>query len=131
MEGIYVSYDEKERGSIEEAVDISNDEYLTYRYSALINKSRFKYPTKIIIRIKGKEKYYQGNVLFIADFKALNYQFIKNDGKHMPLNWRNAPERKWKNVSFLTNLKAVKKPNEIRNKCFPRRPIYFDLKTNS
>ena len=124
MNGIYVSYNEEERGDIKEAIERANSEYLIWR-SPNVVKKKFKYPAKIIIRIKGRERYYIGSLLAIVDYKAFKPEFLKKCSRHRPHKWEHSSEKNWRSVFFITNLLATKKPNEIRTKCPPQGITYF------
>ncbi len=126
MEGIYISYDEQKRGNIEEAVEVANREYLIWRNPKAV-KRKLKYPAKIIIRIKGQERYYMGSLLAVVDYKAFNPEFLKKYFRHRPSRWEYSPEKNWKSIFLITNLRATEKPDEIRNKYPPQGITYFKI----
>lgn len=124
MEGIYVSYDEKKRGDIGDAIKVAKNEYLIWRSPSAVRR-KLRYPTKVIIRIKGQERYYRGDLLAIVDYEAFKPEFLRKYFRHRPTMWEKTSERNWKSVFFITNLQAVKRPNEIRGKQPPQSITYF------
>lgn len=124
MDGIYVSYDEEKRGAIEEAIEVANKEYLIWRSPNAVAK-KLKYPTKIIIRVKGQERYYIGKLLAVVVYNAFKPEFLKKYFRHRPHKWEHSSEKNWRSVFFIADLRATKKPNEIRKKYPPQNLTYF------
>ncbi len=126
MVGLYVCYNKKEAGNFEEAVKTANKGYLIWRHPVSVNRS-LKYPTKIIIKISGEDRYYRGDLLLVREYDVFNPRIFDDYVKHRPLIWKNAPERKWKCVLFISNLQGVLDPLEVRSMHPPQGIRYIDL----
>ena len=111
MLGLYVCYNEKLAGNFEEAVKVSNKEYLIWRHPVHVRRL-LKYPTKIIIKISGEDRYYRGDLLLVKEYDAFNPKIFDDYANHRPEVWKDAPERIWKCVFFIANLKNVSEPAE-------------------
>lgn len=127
MEGIYVCYNEKKTGDFKEAIELSNREYLIWRHPAPI-KRKLKYPAKIIIKVSSEDRYYKGDLLLVKEYAAFKTTLFYEDIKHRPLNWKDAPEKKWKSVLFISNLQEVLEPVEVRDMHPPRSVIYIKFR---
>jgi hypothetical protein len=61
--GLFVSYDEAKNGHFQHAVDVCNaHEYVIWLQKTAVNTQRFMFPTTILIKIKGEDRYYRGEV---------------------------------------------------------------------
>jgi hypothetical protein len=127
MEGIYICYNEKKTGDFKEAIEISNREYLMWRHPVSVIR-RLKYPTKIIIKVSGENRYYKGDLLLVKEYAAFKTTIFYKDTKHRPFNWKNAPERDWKSVLFMSNLQEVLEPVEVRRMHPPQGVRYIKFK---
>jgi len=127
MVGLYVCYNEKEAGNFEEAVKIANKGYLIWRHPVSVNRP-LKYPTKIIIKISGEERYYRGDLLLVREYNAFNPSIFDDYVEHRPLVWKNAPEREWRCVLFISNLQAVLDPPEVHGMHPPQAVTYINFR---
>ncbi len=127
MIGLYVCYNEKEAGNFEEAVKIANKGYLIWRHPVSVIRP-LKYPTKIIVKISDEKRYYKGDLLLVKEYDAFNLRIFDDYVKHRPAVWKNAPERKWKCVLFISNLQSVFEPLEVRGMHPPQAFRYIDFR---
>lgn len=127
MVGLYVCYNEKETGNFEEAVKIANKGYLIWRHPVSVNRP-LKYPSKIIIKISGEERYYRGDLLLAREYHAFSPSIFDDYVKHRPPIWKNAPEREWKCVLFISNLRSVLDPPEVRGMYPPQGFRYINFR---
>ena len=125
MEGLYVCYSEKKAGNFNEAVNISNNEYLIWRHKKAITR-RLKYPTKIVIKISGKDIYYFGDLLLVKDYSAFNSDIFIEDIIHRPTMWRE-PDTECKSVLFIANLRRINQPEVTKSKHPPQAFAYIDF----
>jgi hypothetical protein len=125
MRGLYTSYNESKNGPFQEALDISCNEYLIWRHPVPVKKN-LKYPTKIIVRISGKEKYYKGDLLLVKEMVAFNPEIFFKDRKHRPSKWTESNEG-FKSVFFISNLTEVGEPEEIKGMAPPQGIRYVDI----
>ena len=112
MEGIYVCYNEKKAGNFKEPIEMSNREYLIWRHPVSI-KRRLKYPSKIIIKVSGEDRYYKGDLLLVKEYGAFKTTIFYEDVNHRPSTWRNPSKEGWKSVLFISNLQEILKPAEV------------------
>jgi hypothetical protein len=126
MLGPYVCYNEKETGNFENAVTIANKGYLIWRHPVSINRP-LKFPTKIIIKISGEERYYRGDLLLVREYAAFNPSIFDDYVKHRPPVWKNGPEKEWKSVLFISNLETTTDPPEVRGMHPPQAVIYVNF----
>ena len=125
MIGIYASYDDKKHGDFSEAVTISNERgCVTWFDQARIDPGKVPCPAVIIIRIKGKEKYYRGTLLALARKGNLPPNFFEDqrERNHRPKGWKDGHAQ---TVLFIYGLCGVKKPIEVAHLPVPERPIYI------
>lgn len=127
MIGLYVCYNEKITGNFEDAVEIANKEYLIWRHPVPV-KRQLRYPTKIIIKISGEDRYYKGNLLLAKEYNAFNPSIFNDYVKHRPSVWKNAPEKDWKCVLFISNLRHTLDPVEIHDMHPPQGVRYIKFR---
>jgi hypothetical protein len=125
MLGVYVSFDEKQNGSFDEAVDMSNDEYIIWKDRSSC-KQKLNYPARILIKIKGEEKYYSGTLLLMRPYVDFDPTIFAKDTTHRPSLWR-ADKGEAKTVFFISGLNKINKPPQIANIAPMQRPIYIDF----
>ena len=127
MYGIYVCYNEKVTGNFEEAIEKANREYLIWRHPAPIRR-KLKYPTKIIIKISGEDRYYKGDLLLVSGYGVFNAKIFYEDLDHRPAIWKSAPEKDWKSVLIISNLQQVLDPVEVYRMHPPQGVRYIEFK---
>jgi len=124
MLGIYTCYNEKAFGSIKKAAEVSS-EFLIWDLPVPV-KRHLKYPTKIIIRVKGGKIFYQGDLLLVMQCNELDAHIFTEPNKHRPLNWvKTQPYNK--SVLFISNLQEVDEPEEIKGRAAPQGIIYVNI----
>ena len=82
-------------------------------------------PTTIIVKIKGKEKFYRGTLLSFARKGGLPHDFFEGERErnHRPKRWKGHDA---KTVLFIHGLERLKKkPFEVANLPEPQHPNYF------
>jgi hypothetical protein len=129
--GIYVSYDEKKHGPIEEAVSISNElGYLIWLdKSPLDPETRsLLFPAVIVVRTK-EDRYFRGKLIAIHRRKEVDSKRLLSDTIHRPARWQQ-PDRlreyaNYQSVLYIEELKPVSCPREIREMAPPQHPSYF------
>ncbi|HHT9115752.1 MAG: hypothetical protein HY607_09500 [Planctomycetes bacterium] len=126
--GIYMSYNERKNGDFQEAVDISNNrDYVVWLDKSLIKRKL----TNIIIKITGQKRYYEGKLLEIKYFDTINYDINTHEANHRPKCWRNGyskppiPGKDFKSVFYISELREVEEPPEVKEIPPPQRPVYF------
>jgi hypothetical protein len=128
-EGLYVSYNEGDNGSFEEAVDISNRlGCVTWLDRSPLTRERLHYPTQIFVRLTGQERYFRGILLAIAQRDDL--PDLDGERNHRPRVWQERDPQvvgDFKSVLFISRLEEVSKPPEIENLAAPQRPTYVNL----
>ena len=129
MLGVYVSFNEKQNGSFDEAVDMSNDEYVIWKDRSPC-KRKLKYPANILIKIikeiKDKEVYYKGKLLLVRPYADFDPTIFVKDTTHRPSSWR-TDKGDAKTVFFISGLKKIDKPSQVANTGSPQRPIYINF----
>lgn len=131
--GIYVSYNEKKHGPIQEAVTISNERgYLIWLDMNFLDpQSRsLLFPAVIVIRIKGEERYYRGKLIAIHRREEVDPQQIWSETAHRPLKWqqldRQTEYAEFQSVLYIEGLEKVpEKPSDISEMRPPEHPSYF------
>src|ERR1051326_868070 len=123
--GLYVSYNEENNGPFAEAVRISNDlGSVTWLDNFHLNPKNLEYPTDIVVKLKGEERYFRGILLAVASADDLAADFLEGERNHRPSNWRKRPEN-FKSVLFISHLEEVSEPSEVRNRPAPEHPIHL------
>jgi len=125
MLGVYVSFDEKQNGSFDEAVGMSNDEYIIWKDRSSC-KQKLNYPARILIKMKSEEKYYSGTLLLMRSYADFDPTIFAKDTTHRPSSWR-TDKGEAKTVFFISGLEKVSKPSVIDNISPMQRPIYIDF----
>lgn len=131
--GLYVSYSERKNGAFDEAVEISKKfGCLTWLDASPIRPDRLHYPTKIVIRLTGQERYFRGILLATASADALKPDFVTGERNHRPAAWRHRnpnpqPKIDFKSVLFMSCLQEVPRPLELRNLTPPQHPTYISF----
>lgn len=124
MKGIYICYNESKNGPFDEAVTISKQSYLIWKHSSPC-KSIYKFPTKILIQLSGKDVYYEGELLLVRNFSDLNPKIFL-EPKHRPKKWRNTIEDA-KAGFFISNLREVEPSLDIKETHPPQGIKYVDF----
>jgi hypothetical protein len=127
MLGLYICYNEKKTGYFQEAIEMSNREYLIWRHPVSI-KRKLMYPAKIIIKVTGEDRYYKGDLLLVKEYTAFKTEIFSEDVKHRPSVWKNAPKRVWKSVLFISNLQKVPCPVAVRGMHPPQGIRYIQFR---
>jgi hypothetical protein len=124
--GVYMSYDEDKSGPFKEAAYISNkNDYVIWCSRAKVARDRLIYPTLVVIKIKGKEWYYRGELLDIKHYADIdNSDAIIFDLHHRPKSWR--IKQDFETIFYMRNLLQVSRPVEIEDMGAPQRPVYFE-----
>jgi hypothetical protein len=130
-EGLYVSYNEDKNGPFDEAIEISRRlGSVTWLDNSPLNPERLNYPTDIIVRLTGQERYFRGILLGIASADTLKPNFLDGERNHRPSSWRERERQdngSFKSVLFISRLQAVTRPREVENLAPPQHPTYVDL----
>lgn len=129
--GIYTSYNEHLNGHIREAVDISlNRKYLIWLLKARIKPERFNQLKIIVIRIKGEERFYRGEIFDIKSVTDVLVEEILSETLHRPKKWQHVDREIYKNfksVLYIQGLKQVSKPNEVVGRHPPQGLYYIEF----
>jgi hypothetical protein len=127
-------YNEEKHGKFDGAVQTSNEPGgLTW-----LDKSRRKpekLPCPIIVRLKGQERYFCGELYDVKLADQLDADFVLEERSHRPPVWLDRdkkvcprPNKDFKSVFFIRALKRVpQRPREVENLRPPESPVYFDL----
>lgn len=133
--GLYVSYNEKKSGVFDEAVQISNQSgHLTWLDKSRRMPEKLHYPTDIFVRLTGKERYFRGILVAVKLADNLDPNFALEEHNHRPSAWRARdakacprPNKDFKSVFFISNLKKIQPPHEVENIRAPQGPVYVDF----
>jgi len=134
--GLYVSYNEEQNGSFDEAVQLSNQPggHLTWLDKSLRIPEKLQYPTDIIVRLTGQERYFRGTLVAIKLADNLDPNFALEERSHRPPVWRDRddkvcprPNKEFKSVFFIRALRIVPPPSEVKDRPKPQGPVYFEL----
>lgn len=124
MKGLYVSYNEQENGSVEELVRISNQDYLIFKHKKPV-RQYLTFPTKILIRVSKIGDFYLGDLIKIKNYNECNPKIFE-DPKHRPTLWQSNKEEA-KSVFFISNLKQISEPLDLKDQHPPQGIIYRDF----
>ena len=87
--GIFVSYDEKKHGNFQDAVDVCTaHEFVVWTQKAKVNTQRFSFPTTILIKIKGEDRYYRGELRAVKPAEKVDRKKVLADAVHRPAVWQ-------------------------------------------
>jgi putative addiction module component (TIGR02574 family) len=123
--GLYVSYNEEKNGPFEEAVRISNDfGCVTWFDSWPLDPKQLEYPTRVIVRLAGQERYFLGTLLATTRADTLNDDFEAGERNHRPSTWHG---KDFKSALFISRLREVSRPREVEGQAPPQHPVYVPL----
>jgi hypothetical protein len=128
--GLYVSYNERSNGPIREAVEISNERgCVTWFDTSLLDPAKLVFPTDIIIRITGEERYFRGLLLAVARPERLGEGFADGEHNHRPRAWREQDRQGQtvRSVLFIHGLREVGAPPEVKGLAPPQRPTFIEV----
>lgn len=129
--GLYASYNESVNGPLTDAVAISKKfGCVTWLDPFTLDPTRLDYPTGIIIRVSGKEKYYRGLLLAVARADDLGEDFAAGERNHRPAAWqqkdREGPD--FLSVLFIHGLEEESvTPPQVVGRQPPQHPEYIDV----
>lgn len=87
--GLYVSYNEKKNGTFDGAVQVSNRAgRLTWLDKSRRRPEELHYPTYIVIRLTGQERYFRGVLDAVKSAEDLDPDFALKECDHRPSAWR-------------------------------------------
>src|SRR5437762_2903715 len=87
--GLFASYNEKKNGKFQDAVDVCNArEYLVWLEKVAVDPERFLFPTAILIKITGEDRYYQGELRDIKRVKEVDRDALLSEALHRPRAWQ-------------------------------------------
>ncbi len=131
MKGLYVSYNEERHGSFEEAVKLSQElGCVTWFDKSPLIPDRLDYPTEIIVKISGKERYFRGILLAMVRAEPLPPDFEQREHNHRAPRWRECgyTQREAKTVLFISHLREeASKPKEVEGHEPKESPQYVFL----
>jgi len=127
--GLYVSYNEDKGGSFSDAVAISNTiGCVTWIDGFPLDPVNLECPTGLIVRIKGKDRYYRGVLLAVARMVDLPKDFAEEEGNHRPVRWQHLDrEELGKSVLFIHGLREVPMPPEVEGRRPPQHPEHVEV----
>lgn len=131
--GIYCSYDELVNGPFAEAVALSNTaDYLLWLDWSAINPDRFHFPTVIVVKLKGQERYYRGELLNIQRADAVDKTALVADKTHRPPIWQSVDgqdDAGFKSALYIRRLQPIDRPACLAGRHPPQRPSYVLFET--
>lgn len=129
--GIYGSHSKDINGTIEEAVEVSNEkEYLVWLEKSIINPNKFSFPTTIVIKIKKEERYYRGSLLDVKRLSEIDANHLLAEKKYRPSSWLKIDKtiyKDFKSVLYIHGLEEISQPKEVEGVHPPQRPIYIEF----
>jgi hypothetical protein len=130
--GLYLSYNEEKNGPFEEAVRISKElGCVTWFEPSALDPKQLQYPTDIIVRLSGQDRYFRGTLLAIALPDALSDDFETGERNHRPAAWYGKDVQGIRCVLFINGLESVSRPPEVEGRGPPQRPAYIRLSGSS
>lgn len=129
--GIYTSYNEHLNGHIQEAVDISvKRRYVIWLLKSRIKPELFSQLKIIVLRIKGEERFYKGELLYIKRFTDVSVEEILSETSYRPIKWQKidrALYKDFKSVLYIKGLKQIPKPHEVVGRHPPQGLYYIEF----
>ncbi|HEY6976657.1 MAG TPA: hypothetical protein VH396_10235 [Chitinophagaceae bacterium] len=125
---VYISYNETTYGNFKEAVQISNhNEYVVWAEASRFDVKKIKFLKYILIAIKGKDRFYFGDLLEVQPYDPTIMANILKEHKHRPFSWRSRSPDAVSTLLYIGNLKEVPEPDKVKSKKRPQRPCYITL----
>jgi 5-methylcytosine-specific restriction protein A len=127
--GVFVSYNEK-NGKFADALDVCNAHvYIIWLDRVAVNKKKFSFPTTILIKITGEDRYYRGELRDVKRSDEVDRAALLAEAVHRPATWRAADKidyADFKSVFYIAGLKQVPRPTGIAEDSAPQRPHYVE-----
>src|SRR5919108_1839256 len=128
--GLFVSYSEKKNGKFQDAVDVCNaHEYVIWLEKSGVNTKRFLFPTTILIKITGEDRYYQGELRDIKRAEEIDRNALLAEASHRPATWQQVHKidyADFKSVLYIAGLKQVSRPAGLAKASAPQHPHYVE-----
>jgi hypothetical protein len=127
--GLFVSYSEKKNGPFQDAVDVCNSqEYVVWLARNAVKTQRFSFPATILVKIKGEDRYYQGELRDMKRANEVDRSALLAEATHRPARWQqvdNVDYADFKSVFYIAGLKRVARPPALSKKG-PQHPWYVE-----
>jgi len=127
--GVYISYDEKANGSIQNAINIANIfNCLIWPIKSIILPNRFTFPTTLVIKIKKKRRFFRGRIVDIKRDTDVSIIDLFEAGMYMPKLWIDIGRKnchRFKTIVYVENLRETFQPSEVKCIRPPQRPCYI------
>jgi hypothetical protein len=127
--GIFVSYNEK-NGKFADAVDVCDaHEYIIWLDNVAVKKERFSFPTTILIKITGEDRYYRGELRDVKRVDEVDKSALLAEATHRPATWREVDKIDYpdfRSVFYIAGLKQVPRPAGVAEDSAPQRPHYVE-----
>jgi hypothetical protein len=128
--GLFASYDEKKHGNFQNAVNVCGvHEYVVWTQKAAVDVKRFSFPTTILIRIKGTDRYYRGELRGVKRAEEVDWGAFLEDRTHRPVSWQRTDRSdyaKVRSVLYIAELGQVSRPAGVAKDSAPQRPWYLE-----
>jgi len=126
--GLFASYNEAKNGPFQTVVDFCNThEYILWFENAAIDTQKFSFPTTILVKITGEDRYYRGKLKCIKRAEEVDRAVLLADCSHRPPKWIEVDKDDYpgfKSVLYVEAFKQVPRPVKIRKDEAPQRPYY-------
>jgi HNH endonuclease len=127
--GIFVSYNEK-NGKFADAVEVCNArEYIIWLDKVAVRKERFLFPSTILIKITGEDRYYRGQLRDVKRADEVDRAALLAEAAHRPAAWREVDKidyADFKSIFYISGLKQVPRPAGIAKDSAPQHPHYVE-----
>jgi hypothetical protein len=126
--GLYVSYNEQLNGPFQDAAEISNTtDYVIWLDRSVIDPKKFTFPTTIVVRLSGEDRYYRGELVEVKRAQDVDREAILAETTHRPVEWQDQDRdiyQDFRSVLYIRGLREVPPPIEVLDKHPPQRPYY-------
>lgn len=126
--GLFVSYNEDKQGDFQNVLDVCNaQQYVVWLEKTAVKTQRFMFPTTILIKIAGEDRYYRGKLRDMKRTEEVDRASLLAEAAHRPATWRAVDQfgdADFKTVLYVEELKQVPRPVGIAKENAPQHPHY-------
>jgi hypothetical protein len=94
-----------------------------------VKTQRFLFPTTILIKIAGEDRYYRGELRDIKRAEEVDRDALLAEASHRPATWQDVHKVDYgdfKSVLYIAGLKQVPRPTGIAKDSAPQHPHYLE-----
>src|SRR5262249_22689186 len=103
-------------------------QYVVWLDKAAVRTQQFLFPTTILIKIAGEDRYYRGELRDIKRAEEVDRDALLAEASHRPATWqdKDTDDAAFKSVLYIAGLKQVPRAARIAKDEAPQRPWYRD-----